>query len=126
MPIEQAKAFRDFVGKNEELQDSIEEQAAAGETIDWSALGAKHGFQFTQEDTEALAREMGWDGEGEGEMVEGEITDDDLAQVAGGAGARARKIRVRHSPISMAMGHNRRVSPFAKNDFAQFKGRFGK
>ena len=73
MSLDQAKAFRDCVAQNEDVQKEIR-SALMTESVKISEIAAKHGFTFTSEEGQ-----QAWDA-----GQDNELSDFELDMVAGG------------------------------------------
>ena len=79
MSKEQALAFRNKVVQAPQLQDKIRQMIEQGQSLDAAVrLGNENGFTFTTEEAELALQEVG----------QGELSDFELALVAGGRGKR--------------------------------------
>ena len=77
MSLDQANAFRDYVGQNEDVQREIR-SALMTESTKVSEIAAKHGFTFTSEEGQ-----QAWE-----TAQDNELSDFELDMVAGGYGKR--------------------------------------
>ena len=75
MSIEAAKAFRDHVNQHPEIHDEV--RAACLNNGDLGEIGARHGFDFTDEEARTAMSEAD---------TTGELSDFELGMVAGGTG----------------------------------------
>ena len=77
MSLDQAKAFRDYVAQNDEVQREIR-SALMKENAKISEIAAKRGFTFTSEEGQ-----QAWDA-----GQDNELSDFELDMVAGGTASR--------------------------------------
>ena len=73
MSIESATAFREYVTTNPDAQAEVKAAITGGG--DLSAVGAKHGFEFSKEDAQAVMNQTN---------ESGEMSEFELDMVAGG------------------------------------------
>ena len=73
MSIETATAFREFLNTNTEAQAEVKAAIASGGDI--CAVGARHGFEFSKEDAQAVMNQTN---------ESGEMSEFELEMVAGG------------------------------------------